>query len=66
MTIEIGEAVYAADYEAIIDKIPGMADRLTTTTPSARASEVEFILEGLHLNKLLNKHALGGRATYSG
>ena len=65
-TIEIGEAVYAEDYVSIIDKIPGMAERLTTTTPGTRACEVEFILEGLHLNKLLNKYAVSGRATYSG
>jgi len=65
LTIEIGEAVYAEDYAAIVDKIPGMADRLTSTTPGTRASEVEFMLEGLHLNKLLNKHSVSGRATYS-
>jgi magnesium chelatase subunit I len=66
LTIEIGEAVYAEDYVSIIDKIPGMSERLTTDTPGTRACEVEFILEGLHLNKLLNKHAVSGRATYSG
>ncbi|NKB99783.1 MAG: magnesium chelatase [Pseudomonadales bacterium] len=66
LTIEIGEAVYAEDYTTIIEKIPGMSDRLTTQTRASRASEVEFILEGLHLNKLLNKYAVSGRATYSG
>ncbi|MEM9623774.1 MAG: magnesium chelatase, partial [Pseudomonadota bacterium] len=66
LTIEIGEAVYAEDYAVIIEKIPGMAERITATTPASRASEVEFILEGLHLNKLLNKYAVSGRATYSG
>ena len=66
LTIEIGEAVYAEDYITIIEKIPGMAQRLTSDTPGTRAAEVEFILEGLHLNKLLNKYAVSGRATYSG
>ena len=66
LTIEIGEAVYAEDYATIIEKIPGMAERITATTPGTRAAEVEFILEGLHLNKLLNKYAVSGRATYSG
>ncbi len=66
LTIEIGEAVYAEDYEVIIDKIPGLAERITADTSASRASEVEFILEGLHLNKLLNKYAVSGRATYSG
>lgn len=66
LTIEIGEAVYAEDYAAIIEKIPGLGERLTTSTPGTRAAEVEFILEGLHLNKLLNKYAVSGRATFSG
>lgn len=66
LAIEIGDAVYAEDYQSIIDKIPGMADRITADTPSTKACEVEFILEGLHLNKLLNKHAVAGRSTYTG
>ena len=66
LSIEIGEAVYAEDYDTIIGKIPGMAERITATTPGTRAAQVELILEGLHLNKLLNKYAVSGRATYSG
>lgn len=66
LSIEIGEAVYADDYKVIIEKIPGMAERLTEQTPGTRAAEVEFILEGLHLNKLLNKYAVSGRATFTG
>jgi magnesium chelatase subunit I len=30
------------------------------------ASAVEFLLEGLHLSKRLNKDAAGGRAAYRG
>ena len=66
LSIEIGEAVYAEDYVTIIERIPGMNERLTATTVGTRAAEVEFLLEGLHLNKLLNKYAVSGRATYSG
>ena len=66
LSIEIGEAVYADDYNIIIEKIPGLAERITSQEPATRAAEVEFILEGLHLNKLLNKYAVSGRATYSG
>ena len=32
--------------------------------PAAVASAVEFVLEGLHLSKRLNKDAVGARATY--
>ncbi len=66
LTIEIGEAVYAEDYDIIIEKIPGLSERITAPSPATRAAQVEFILEGLHLNKLLNKYAVSGRATYSG
>jgi len=66
LSIEIGDAVYAEDYAVIIDKIPGLAERITADTPGTRAAEVEFLLEGLHLNKLLNKYAVSGRSTYTG
>ena len=35
-------------------------------SPAAVASAVEFLLEGLHLSKRLNKDAAGARATYRG
>jgi magnesium chelatase subunit I len=37
----------------------GLPDR-----PEVRASVVEFLLEGLHLNKRLNKDELDGKALY--
>lgn len=35
-------------------------------TPAAVASAAEFVLEGLHLSKRLNKEAVAGRAAYRG
>ena len=35
-------------------------------SPAAVAAAVEFVLEGLHLSKRLNKDASGARATYRG
>ena len=32
--------------------------------PEVKASVIEFLLEGLHLNKRLNKDELDGRALY--
>jgi magnesium chelatase subunit I len=32
--------------------------------PEVRASVIEFLLEGLHLNKRLNKDEIDGRAVY--
>ena len=47
---------------------PGCARRSATSAsarrPAGLASAVEFVLEGLHLSKRLNKDAVGGRATY--
>jgi magnesium chelatase subunit I len=37
----------------------GLPDR-----PEVRASVVEFLVEGLHLAKRLNKDEMDGRATY--
>jgi magnesium chelatase subunit I len=41
-----------------------MADLGVGESPAAVASSVEFVLEGLHLSKRLNKDAVGGRALY--
>ena len=43
-----------------------LADLEVGETPAGVASAVEFVLEGLHLSKRLNKDALGGRAAYRG
>jgi magnesium chelatase subunit I len=51
-----------------IPELRKIADRLTggDESPAAIASAVEFVLEGLHLSKRLNKDASGGRAVFSG
>jgi magnesium chelatase subunit I len=33
-------------------------------SPAVVASAIEFVLEGLHLSRRLNKDATGARATY--
>ena len=55
-------------------RLPGLAqlpvlkapvmDLAGSETPAAVASAAEFVLEGLHLSKRLNKDAAGARATY--
>ena len=66
LTVETGEAMQATGYAAILDQVPGLGDVFRDETTGARAATVEFILEGLHLHKLLNKYSVSGRATYSG
>jgi magnesium chelatase subunit I len=70
-TANTGEDVSSADLVSLATEIPELrkiADRLTggDESPAAIASAVEFVLEGLHLSKRLNKDASGGRAVFSG
>ena len=70
INVTTGESLPSSDYESIIRKIDGMeaaVNKLAGSDNTAiRASAVEFILEGLHLNQLLNKDRVNGRATYRG
>jgi len=69
--VNAGEDVSSADYVALLGDIPAHAPHITAltggdTTPEVVASAVEFVLEGLHLSKRLNKDAVGARAQYRG
>ena len=65
LTVDTGEAMPASDYAQIGERVPDLAGALRDGSAAVRAAELEFILEGLHLHKLLNKHRVGGRATYT-
>ena len=67
--VHTGEDVTSAEYVSLLGDVAPLRDpvqRLTGGDESAAsvASAVEFVLEGLHLSKRLNKDALGARATY--
>ncbi|MGH2927152.1 MAG: magnesium chelatase, partial [Solirubrobacteraceae bacterium] len=66
--VETGEAMPAAAYERAIgsrEEIGAAVRRLgVPDRPEVRASVVEFLVEGLHLAKRLNKDEVDGRATY--
>jgi magnesium chelatase subunit I len=69
--VNAGEDVSSADYVALLGDIPALAPHTTAltggdTTPEVVASAVEFVLEGLHLSKRLNKDAVGARSQYRG
>jgi magnesium chelatase subunit I len=69
LTIDVGEGVPAANYTAIGERIPGLMDVFPDregVSDGVRAATIEFILEGLHLHKLLNKSDHQGATTYSG
>ncbi|MDZ4825684.1 MAG: magnesium chelatase [Actinomycetota bacterium] len=66
--VHTGEDVSSDDYRELMKTLDGVGSVLTDLevgeSPAGIASGIEFILEGLHLTKRLNKDALGNRATY--
>jgi magnesium chelatase subunit I len=70
ISVEVGDMVPSGQYLKLQRDIPGMAEAVARVAPNASpgevASAIEFILEGLHLNKRLNKDRLGQRVQYRG
>jgi magnesium chelatase subunit I len=70
LVVHTGPDVPASGYATVLDELPAfhavLADLGVGESPAQVASAVEFVLEGLHLAKRLNKDAAGTRATYRG
>ena len=69
--VHAGDDLPASAYAATLGQIPALSAPVLALTggsedPGVVASAVEFLLEGLHLTKRLNKEAAGARATYRG
>ncbi len=72
VTVSAGEDISSTDYLTLLKSMPALdapvqallADEPDAEAPAVVASAVEFVLEGLHLSKRLNKEAAGGRAQY--
>jgi magnesium chelatase subunit I len=66
--VDAGEDISSAAYAELAAELPALREAVNRLTedesPAAVASAVEFVLEGLHLSKRLNKEAAGARATY--
>jgi magnesium chelatase subunit I len=66
--LEVGEGIPARTYTRAIGDLPELTGALKKLglpdRPEVRASVIEFLLEGLHLNKRLNKDEVEGRAVY--
>ncbi len=66
---EVGENVPSAAHELLVEQIPELrraVGRLDVgESPAGLASGVEFVLEGLHLNRRLNKERRGGGVRYA-
>jgi len=69
LAIETSESSPAEDYAPKAERLPGIDDVYPDpdrVSPGRRAATIEFVLEGLHLHKLLNKHDHSGRSVYTG
>jgi magnesium chelatase subunit I len=70
LTVHTGDDVPASAYAELLPQLQGLRATLgdlgVGETPAGVASAVEFVLEGLHLSKRLNKDAVGTKATYRG
>ena len=70
LTFEVSEWQPSARYVAFAKEAPGLEKAAKSLgaqgKPAATASAVEFILEGLHLSKRLNKSETEGGALYAG
>jgi magnesium chelatase subunit I len=69
LVVHAGEDVPSSDEAALVQKVSALREPVLALTggdesPAAVAAAVEFVLEGLHLSKRLNKDAAGSRATY--
>jgi len=70
LTFEVSELQAAERYASMMRELPGMEKALKSLgldkRPALAASGVEFVLEGLHLSKRINKTELDGASVYAG
>ena len=68
LAVETGEMTPVATYVRLARETPGLEAVIKPlgahTSSAATASAIEFVLEGLHLNRRLNKDRVGGGARY--
>lgn len=70
MVVHAGDDIASVEYATVLESIPGLREIVVSIvkgdeSTAVIASAVEFVLEGLHLSKRLNKDSAGSRATYS-
>jgi len=68
LNVQVGDDMSSMEYVNQLSKVGGLSkaiDKLNGRgNPATIASSVEFILEGLHLNRRLNKDAVDGKTRY--
>ncbi|MBI4296155.1 MAG: magnesium chelatase [Chloroflexi bacterium] len=67
-SVDVSDTMSAKFYLLMVREVAGLAEAIKTVSDSERpevaASAVEFILEGLHLSKRLNKVKTEGKSVY--
>jgi magnesium chelatase subunit I len=70
LSTDVGDQMPSDSYLKMVKSIDGLSRAVVKLEPGENpaliASATEFILEGLHLNKRLNKDRVGGRTQYRG
>jgi len=70
LNAEVGDTMPSEGYVELMNSIEGFNRAVAKLDPGEHpaqiASAVEFVLEGLHLNKRLNKDRIGSKAQYRG
>ena len=70
ISVEVGDMMPAVNYERLAKQVEGLMEQVRKIEAKPSASQtaaiVEFILEGLHLNKRLNKDRVGHKVQYRG
>ena len=70
VSIEVGDMLASSSYDRTVKQVEGLRAHVTQIEKKPNqpltASVVEFILEGLHLNKRLNKDRVGAKSQYRG
>ncbi len=66
-----GESMSSAELAAVVEQVEALRAPVAVLaggdeSPASVAAAVEFVLEGLHLSKRLNKDVSGESATYRG
>ena len=72
--VNAGDDISSVDYAALVQEVPAFARALAELgyesgdleNPALVASGIEFVLEGLHLSRRLNKESAAGAAVYRG
>jgi magnesium chelatase subunit I len=69
LSVQASDSLPSMEYVHQLARVGGLKQAVSKLnghgTPASVASAVEFILEGLHLNRRLNKNESAGRARYS-